>query len=140
MSSKYVIAFDFGTSGVKAVIVSLNGEVIGTGMGRYSLILNNDGWAEQVPDEYWLGVCEATKDAIKTSGVSKEDLAGLAFGTMWKGIIPVNKDGKVLRNSIIWLDCRAEVQAQKINKKFGTELYSGGDYWPKLMWVKENEP
>lgn len=140
MSTKYVIAFDFGTSGVKAAIVSLQGEVIGTGMGTYGLTLNNDGWAEQVPDEYWSGVCEATKDAMKTSGVAKEDLEGVAFGTMWKGIIPVNQDGKVLHNSIIWLDCRAEAQAQKINREFGTELYSGGDYWPKLMWVKENRP
>jgi len=140
MSKKYVLAFDFGTSGVKAAVVSLEGELLGTGMGEYGLYMPHDGWAEQIPDEYWAGTCAAAKSVLEKCGVKAEDLEGLVFGTQWKGIIPVSAEGKVLRNSIIWLDSRAEAQAQKINQHFGTELYSGSDYWPKLMWLRENEP
>ena len=65
---------------------------------------------------------------------------GLALGTMWKGIVPLNKDGKVLHNSIIWLDARAEDQAKRLNAHFGKELFVSSDYWPKLMWLRENHP
>lgn len=140
MKEQYVIAYDFGTSGVKAVLISLSREVKGTANGTYNLYVPQAGYAEQDPAEYWDAVCDTTKKVLKNNDVEASQIAGIVFGTMWKGIIPVSEDGEVLCKSIIWLDTRAEEQANKINDALGIDLYSGADYWPKLMWLKENKP
>ena len=73
------------------------------------------------------------------SGVDPNQIKGLSFGTLWKGIIPVSGN-KALCNSILWLDGRAEDQAARINARFPQAGYSGFSYWPKLLWLRENKP
>ena len=137
---KYIISYDLGTSGVKVVLVDTAGEVMGTATCNYPLYVEHEGWAEQDPELYWQGVCQGTKEALKKCGASPADAIGMAFGTQWKGIIPVDKAGKVLHNSIIWLDGRASDQARRLNEHFGKELFCAADYWPKLLWFRENCP
>ena len=140
MDQRYVLAYDLGTSGVKGALVNMQGEVIDTATADYLLYTPQPNWAEQDPEQYWQGVCEVTRQVLKKAGAAPESVAGMAFGTQWKGIIPVDKDGKVLHNSIIWLDARAVDQAKRLNEKFGEGLFAASDYWPKLMWLQENEP
>ena len=140
MSERYVLAYDLGTSGVKAALVTMQGEVVHTATAGYPLYTPQVNWAEQDPDLYWQGVCTATRQVIAKAELDPSLISGLALGTMWKGIVPLNKDGKVLHNSIIWLDARAEDQARRLNEHFGRELFVSSDYWPKLMWLRENRP
>ncbi|MEA4964906.1 MAG: FGGY family carbohydrate kinase [Oscillospiraceae bacterium] len=140
MDQNFVIAYDLGTSGVKVALVSMQGEVFGTAAASYPLYVEHEGWAEQDPALYWQGVCQATRQVIARCAVDPARAAGLAFSTQWKGIIPVDRDGRVLHNSIIWLDCRAGDQAERLNAQFGENLFCAADYWPKLMWFRENCP
>lgn len=141
MSEKhFVLAYDLGTSGVKAALVSMQGEAAHTATAEYPLYIPSPGWAEQDPALYWKAVCTVTKQVLQDSGVSPQTVKGIAFGTQWKGIIPVSKDGQVLHNAIIWLDARAADQARRLNERFGAGMFNAADYWPKLMWLRENEP
>lgn len=137
---EFVIAYDLGTSGVKVALVSMEGEVFATETVEYPLYVEHEGWAEQDPELYWLGICKGTKQVLAACGASAANAKGLAFGSQWKGIIPVDKNGKVLHNSIIWLDGRAGEQAKRLNEHFGKEMFCAADYWPKLMWFRENCP
>ncbi len=137
---RFVLAYDLGTSGVKAALVNLQGEVIDTATVDYSLFIPQPGWAEQDPDQYWEGVCTVTKQVLQQSGVTPGAVIGLAFGTQWKGIIPVDRQGNILHRSIIWLDSRAADQARRLNERFGEGMFNATDYWPKLMWLRENDP
>ena len=140
MDQKFIISYDLGTSGVKVVLVDTAGCVMGTATCNYPLFVEHEGWAEQDPELYWDGVCKGTREVVAKCGVDPHDAVGMAFSTQWKGIIPVDKNGKVLHNSIIWLDHRAEDQARRLNAHFGRELFSASDYWPKLLWLRENHP
>jgi len=140
MSERFVLAYDLGTSGVKGVLLTMTGEVVAACTADYPLHIPREGWAEQVPEDYWNGVCQVTKDVLKKAQILPDVVAGLAFGTMWKGIIPVDKDGNVLHNSIIWLDARAGEQAKRLNEKFPKAFFGAADYWPKLTWLRENRP
>ena len=73
-------------------------------------------------------------------GIPPKNIKGIAFGTQWKGIIPLDSQDKVLHNNIIWLDSRAGKQAEELNQKLNSNLLMGNDYWPKLMWVKQELP
>ena len=64
MSERYVLAYDLGTSGVKAALVTLQGEVKYTATAGYPLYTPQVNWAEQDPQLYWEGVCTATKQGF----------------------------------------------------------------------------
>ena len=138
MEKKYILAYDLGTSGVKSALVTLEGEIVSTKTVSYPLYTPQENWAEQDPEDYWRGVCNVTRQVME--GTDPASIAGIAFGTMWKGIIPVDREGKVLHNSIIWLDARAGDQARRLNERFPQHTVHDSDYWPKLMWLRENRP
>lgn len=140
MRDRYIISYDLGTSGVKVVFVTLEGEVIGSVTENYPLYTTQDNWVEQDPESYWNACGKATKQAMCDNALNSKDCMGIAFGTQWKGIIPIDKDGKVLHNSIIWMDKRAGVQAERLNDAFGKKLFCESDYWPKLAWLRANKP
>ena len=137
MKGEYILSYDFGTSGVKIALVDLQGALIDSEIVRYALLTPRPGWAEQDPDEFWEAVCRGTRDVIARQALSPRKVAGMAFGTQWKGIIPVDVRGRVLHNAIIWLDGRAKKQAEKLNARLRTDAFTERDYWARLMWMRE---
>lgn len=140
MEKQYVISYDIGTSSVKTVIVDTNGDVAGVTNASYPLITPQPGWAEQNAEAYWEAVCSSTKEALKNTGIPADKVIGIAFGTQWRGIIPLDAEDNILHNNIIWLDGRADKQAKVLNERLESPMFMGSDYYPKLMWVKENLP
>ena len=90
---EYILAYDFGTSGVKAALVDLEGRMIGSKESGYPLIYTEEGYVEQEPTAYWKAVCEATRDVVESTGIGKETVTGMSFSTQGLGIIPLGKDG-----------------------------------------------
>jgi len=149
MSTEYIIAHDVGTSSTKAVLFNTEGRVLCSAMEPYSLYNPHPNWAEQDPEDYWKAIVKTTREVMEKSEIPPEEVLGIAFTTQAMGIIPVDKEGKVLRPNITWVDGRAEKQARKIMKKFlGEEVFksfvgiklTGKDVIPKLLWLKEEEP
>jgi len=138
MKNESVLAYDLGTSGVKIVAVGFDGELIGVETEYYSLYSPQKGYAEQDPHEIWEAVCRGTRKLVSTYDIDIEGIRGMAFGTQWKAIIPVDRDGNVLHNAIIWMDTRAQVQADALNRKMNTSEFSNRDYHARLMWFREN--
>lgn len=137
---KYILAYDLGTSGVKGAVVDMKGGMVATATEGYPLITPGPALAEQDPELYWAGVCRVTGAVLERAGISPDEIGGIAFGTLWKGIIPVDSRGRVLHNSIIWLDARAGEEAAALNRRFGDGIFSAADYWPKLMWLARHRP
>jgi xylulokinase len=142
----YFLAYDVGTSSVKAILVDAAGQICGAAVEEYPLYMPNPGWVEQDPEEYWQAICKATQRIVEASGISKENIKALAFSTQAMGIIPVTKEGTVLHRNITWVDGRAEEQALKAMRRFGSKAIfkaivgielTGKDVIPKLMWLKE---
>ena len=140
MKQSYIVSYDLGTSAVKITLVDLEGMLIGSETVGYSLLTPQPGWAEQDPNEFWDAVCRGTRQVIANENIKPEAIAGIAFGTQWKGIIPLDGDDNVLHNAIIWLDGRAGKQAEKLNARMHTDTFTERDYWARLMWVREECP
>ena len=145
----FVIAHDVGTSSIKTALINDRGEVVAHATTGYSLTYPHPGWVEQNPEDYWNGSVINTRKVILDSGIDKNSVIGIVFSTQAMGIIPVDKEGQLLRHNITWVDGRAEEQAQwlmrlaggaKIFKSIiGIEI-TGKDVIPKLRWLKQNEP
>ncbi len=147
--NKYVIAHDVGTSSIKTALINAAGEIIAHCTLPYSLIYPKPGWVEQNPEDYWNGSVINTRKVLDESKIDRDEIIGIVFSTQAMGIIPVDKEGKHLRNNITWVDSRAAAEARWLmnlvggksifKKIIGIEI-TGKDVLPKLRWLKDNEP
>ncbi|RGX55184.1 MULTISPECIES: xylulokinase [Anaerotruncus] len=136
----YILAYDFGTSGVKAALVDFDGNLLGDAERGYPLLTGPNGFAEQDPADYWKAVCAATKAVVKKVGIAEKDVVGMSFSTQGLGIIPIDAQGNILHNNISWIDSRARKQADEINEKMGSQEFGATDVIPKYLWIKQNMP
>lgn len=147
MQKNIVIAHDVGTSGVKSALVDSHGNILGHETHSYPLYTPHPGWAEQDPLDYWNAIVFNTRKLTKD--IDKTRIMGIVFTTQAMGIIPVDKEGNVLRRNISWVDGRAEEQARWMMSLFGGRAafksflgieITGKDVIPKLRWLKHKEP
>jgi xylulokinase len=148
MKLGYILAHDLGTSGNKATLYDLNGNLCSSSVYEYKTYYPKVNWAEQDPEDWWKAVCISTKDLIEKAGISKSEILCITFSAQMMGCLPVDIEGKPLRKSIIWADLRAVKEAQFIENAVGMEkVYRitghriGASYSAaKLLWIKSNEP
>lgn len=147
----YLLGYDIGSSSVKASLVDAQtGKCVSTSFYPKSeapIIAVKPGWAEQDPASWWENLKLATSDVMSSSAVVPEDIKAIGISYQMHGLVCVDKDGNVLRPSIIWCDSRAVPYGQKAFDEIGHErclshlLNSPGNFTAsKLAWVKENEP
>jgi xylulokinase len=145
---KYLIAHDVGTGGSKAALTDLRGNIIASKFYPYPTSYPRENWAEQDPQDWWKAVTSSTRDVVKDSKVKPESVAGIIFSTQMIGVLPMDRMGMPLRPAIIWLDARAQEQANKIIRRLTKTvllavaggLPTGKDVIPKLMWLRQHEP
>ena len=117
-NNKYVLAFDHGTSGVKAAICSMYGEVLDFVFEKTPVYLIGKSGAEQDPDEWWKAIIKTTHQLIDKDNVPIDDIVAISCSSQWSGTIPVDADGNHLMNAIIWMDSRGAPYLRKILKGF----------------------
>ncbi|RTL60446.1 MAG: carbohydrate kinase [Sphingobacteriales bacterium] len=146
-----LLGIDVGTSSIKvSVLDAANGKCIvstqypETETGIISL---HKDWAEQSPDDWWQHVQQAIVKANATKLYNPKDIKAIGIAYQMHGLVLVNKQQQVLRNSIIWCDSRAVEIGDKAFHAIGEErclshlLNSPGNFTAsKLKWVKDNEP
>ena len=147
--NKFVLSFDAGTSGVKSILMDFTGKIITHTTEEYPSYMPQPGWMEQEPADYWHAVIRATRKILSISKLDPGKISGIVFTTQAMGIIPVDKEGNVLRRNITWVDNRAEEEAKWLMNRFlgrrifkslvGIEL-TGKDVLAKLLWLRKKEP
>jgi len=147
-NSGYLLAHDVGTTGDKATLFDLDGRLVASVLKEYETFHPKHLWAEQDPEDWWRAFIESTRELLSKSKVDSGDVKAISFSGQMMGCLPVDKSGKPLRRSIIWMDQRSVKQADLISEKIGFKEYyetAGNRISPtytisKILWVKENEP
>jgi xylulokinase len=146
----HLIAYDFGTGGIKASLYTAEGMSLASTFEPYDTIYPQVGWHEQRPADWWESVIKSTNKLLSTSGIDKNSIAALAISGHSLGVVPIDRDGRLLLESApIWSDMRAEKQAKKFFRThsekdwymktgngFPSHLYSAF----KLLWYRDNMP
>ena len=84
MKERYIAGIDIGTTGSKAGIFDLKGNMLSGGYREYSCSYPKPNWIEQDPSFLVSQAMEASKEAIKNSGVNPTDIVSLGFSTQKK--------------------------------------------------------
>jgi len=146
--SGYLLAHDLGTTGDKATLFDLEGRLIASVLKEYEVKQPKPVWAEQDPEDWWIAFKSSTRDLLRKSKIDPEDIKAISFSGHMMGCLPVDKDGKPLRSSIIWMDQRSVEETNLIIEKFGLQGFyevTGNRIGPsytiaKILWLMRNEP
>lgn len=148
MEKPYLLGIDIGTSACKVAVFDREGHVAASASGDYPVYYPKEGWAEQNPEEWWSAVCSAIKETLKKGQIAPEEIAGVGIdGQSWSAIA-IDKDGRVLTNTPIWMDTRAQSICDRLNEKIGADAIfqiAGNSLQPsyttaKILWYQENMP
>lgn len=151
MTNKYLLGFDIGSSSVKASLVDAeSGRAVATAFfpeTEAPIKAVKAGWAEQSPEMWWTNAKLSLSKIMTMAGAKGEDIAAIGIAYQMHGLVCVGKDGRPLRDAIIWCDSRAVPYGQQAFDKLGSDyclthlLGSPGNFTAaKLAWVKDNEP
>lgn len=145
---KYLLGIDIGTSSCKVAIFNKQGEVIASCSGDYNVYYPQLGYVEQNPEEWWEAICRTVKDTIAEANIHTHDIAGVGIdGQSWSAIA-IDKAGKVLTNTPIWMDTRADSICTELNKEIGEKTIfdlAGNSLQAsyttsKILWYRDNMP
>ncbi len=146
-----LLGIDIGTSFIKVSVVDAATQR-SVASAQYPemetpIISLQSGWAEQSPDTWWEHTVKAIQKLIATNQFDSKNIAAIGISYQMHGLVLVDKNQKVLRDSIIWCDSRAVEIGEKAFREIGEDicdsslLNSPGNFTAsKLAWVKKNEP
>ncbi len=145
---KYVIGIDLGTSGTKTVLFDTLGNVVASHTVEYPMYQPQNGWAEQDPRDWANAALETLKKVVSESGVDNSDILGIGISGQMHGLVMLDENGDVIRNSIIWCDQRTAKECEEITQRVGAkrliEITANpalpGFTASKILWVRNNEP
>ena len=137
-----LVGIDVGTTGVKALAVSPDGEVLARAEAGYALSTPQPGWSEQRPDDWW----QATQAALRSLGA--HDVAGIGLAGQMHGLVLLDEQLHVLRPAILWNDQRTAEECRELEERVGLERLIAltgnraltGFTAPKALWVRRHEP
>ncbi len=139
------IGVDLGTSAVKLLLMKKNGEIVKIVSKEYPLYINNEGWSEQNPSDWWKAVKSGIKELSDSVDVSL--IKAISFSGQMHGLVILDEKDNILRNAILWNDQRTQKQCDYLNGLGLDNLIDNtanialtGFTAPKILWVKENEP
>lgn len=147
----FLLGYDLGSSSVKASIIdAATGLCIASAFRpqmEMPITAKQQGWAEQAPEMWWRHLKEATQAILRKSGIDSCDVAAIGISYQMHGLVAIDRQGKVLRDAIIWCDSRAVATGDRAFARLGERYcfehllnHPGNFTASKLGWIRENEP
>ena len=145
---QYLLGVDLGTSGTKTVLFDSFGKSICSKTVEYPMYQPHNGWAEQDPLDWWNATVIGIKHVLAESGAKADEVKGVGLSGQMHGLVMLDKEGNVLRKSIIWCDQRTAKEVDQMNAVIGQqkliEITANpaltGFTAAKILWVQNNEP
>lgn len=147
-----LLGIDLGTSSVKVSVLDaasrecLCAVTYPEGEER-EITARQPGWAEQNPAQWWADAQAAIRLANASGRYDPRAIGAIGIAYQMHGLVIVDKNQRVLRDSIIWCDSRAVPYGEAAFAAIGEArclahlLNSPGNFTAaKLAWVQEREP
>ncbi|HUX39888.1 MAG TPA: FGGY family carbohydrate kinase [Rectinemataceae bacterium] len=144
-----ILAFDIGTTAVKASLFDDKLALLASSSIEYELIAERSLHVELDAETYWKGIVHCVKEILAKAPRSAKDIRGIGITTQGETLIPVDASGTALRRAIVWLDGRAVDESATIRALFDEREFYAKTGIPdcnglcpvsKLLWIKNREP
>ena len=143
-----IVSIDIGTSTAKVFAFDPQGNILAYARESYGINRPNIGWAEQDPRVWWQAITSGMRTVAKQLSKMGQTIESIGLSGQMHGPVLLDKDGVPLLPCPIWMDTRAQKQAEFINELLGHEALlsiTGNLAVPafpaaKLLWIRENLP
>lgn len=138
------IGIDLGTSSVKLILVTEQGEIVGSATRSYELFIPQPSFSEQLPEDWF----DKTMDGLKSLVQGHQQaIKAISFSGQMHGMVILDRDDHVIRPAILWNDQRTVCEVEELNNELGIEtllketgnIALTGLTAPKILWVKHHE-
>ncbi|HEY8679396.1 MAG TPA: xylulokinase [Candidatus Dormibacteraeota bacterium] len=136
------LGLDLGTSSAKALLLDVDGSIIGTGSAGYPVHSPRPGWAESDPQAWWAAVASAVGEATRGHAL---EVAAIGLAGQMHGVVISDEAGHPLRPAIIWADARSHKQVEAYRalrpdlQRTLANPPSTGMAGPTLLWLRDHE-
>lgn len=127
----WVLAVDLGSGGPKVGYVSLVGEPAWWWYERADAL---GGAAVQDAEAWWTTITTVAKRGLAESGLSGEDVVGVAITGQWASTVPVDEAGRPVAECLMWSDTQGGRHSQR---RFGGPI---AGYRPTVLatWLRRS--
>jgi xylulokinase len=145
---RYFLGVDVGTTSLKAALFDDSGTMIAVDWQEYTLETPYPTIIEFEAEIYWRVFCQVVNNVVYKSNILAKNILSICISSQGETLIALDSNGLPTRKAIVWLDNRAQSQADQIKEKFGADLvYQRTGQpditptWPacKILWIKQNE-
>lgn len=150
MEERVVLTFDIGTQSMRGMFVDSKGNILDFEQIRYEkpYFSVNPGWAEQSADFYYHTLCKISATLIGRSPELSARTMAVTLTTVRDTVVCLDKEGKPLRDAILWLDKREAENVKPLPKYMVAVFRAAGVLETVLMqqkqsvcnWIMDKEP
>ncbi len=143
-----LMGIDLGTTAVKVGLFdAATGATSAITRTEYKPLSPAPGWLELEAETYWEATAAATREALAEAGHA--EVIGIGLSSQGQTFVPLDEGYRPLRPALVWLDTRAQQQAEYLQSVFPQDdspLSSGLPSpnaiasAPKMLWMRQNEP
>lgn len=143
-----LLGIDVGTTALKCAAFDIHGRLLAISTKEYALMTPAVNFVEVDAKTYWQALKDGICDLKRQYDFSNDTLA-ISFSAQGETLICIDKNGEVLRPAIVWMDNRAQEEAELLKARFGDEVcyeitgqVSFEACWPasKILWLRSHEP
>ena len=146
MTQPTFLGIDVGTSSIKVIAVSPNGQMLAATSSPMTVNVEHPGWSEQRPEDWWTGTCLAIKQAL--SEIDSPDVLGVGLSGQMHSLVALDDSKQIVRPAILWNDVRTSAEAEFVRDTIGNDSLRRltgnpaleGFTVTKLLWMRNNEP
>lgn len=145
---RYLLGIDIGTSVVKSVLFSLDGDEVAVSRRTPAIIREKPGWSEMSMEALWQDVLATLREIAASEALQHGEIAGIGLSGFCCSSWLLDGAGQPVRNAILWNDGRAAAiigdwqRDGVIDRVFdiGGNIMFPGYTVPVLRWLQEHEP
>ena len=116
--SKYILAFDQGTTSSRAMVFDKSGAIISVAQKEFTQLFPSPGWVEHDPNEIWSTQLGVAAEAVSRAGLSSSDIAAIGITNQRETTVVWDREtGKPIYNAIVWQDRRTAAFCDDLKKQ-----------------------
>lgn len=132
MEKNLLLGIDVGTTGTKSILFREDGTILGRSYRGYGLRHPGPGRSEQAAEDWWQAICETVRELCAGED-RRRGVRAISLSLQGGTVVPVDADGRALRDAIVWNDSTAEAQAAAFEKEAAPDPY----LYERTGWARE---
>jgi FGGY-family pentulose kinase len=146
MPAPLFLGLDVGTQSVRAALFDADGGCRAFATAPLDTTHPHPAWAEQDAGQWWQAAVTAVGEALGRAGAAAGDVAAVGLDCTACTVLPCARDGTPLRRALLWMDQRADREADEVSAtgdpclRYVSGVVSPEWMLPKALWLKRHEP